>query len=189
MKYDPEKHHRRSIRLKGYDYSSVGAYFITICTHQRRCLFGVIRNGVMELNAYGQIVAECWQQIPQHFSRVQLDAFVVMPNHVHGILMITNNGRDMAITNDGRDMAMPCPYQGKFGKPIPGSLPTMIGSFKSAATKRINIIRSAPKTPVWQKNYYERIIHDKSSLPRVRHYIQMNPIAWENDRLHPQNPD
>jgi len=108
MKYDPEKHHRRSIRLKGYDYSSAGAYFITIFTHQRRCLFGVIRNGVMELNAYGQIVAECWQQIPQHFPRVQLDAFVVMPNHVHGILMITNNGRDMAISDDG-SIAMSLP--------------------------------------------------------------------------------
>jgi putative transposase len=84
-------------------------------------------------------------------------------------------------------VALPCPYQGKFGKPIPGSLPTIVGSFKFAATKRINIIRNAPKTPVWQHNYYERIIRDKSSLPKVRHYIQMNPIAWDVDQSHPHN--
>jgi REP element-mobilizing transposase RayT len=90
MTYDPEKHHRRSIRLKGYDYTQPGAYFITICTHGRECLFGEIINGEMHLNEAGQIVVQTWQDLPNHISNVQLDAFVVMPNHVHGIIIITD---------------------------------------------------------------------------------------------------
>ncbi|MBD1905464.1 transposase [Funiculus sociatus GB2-A5] len=179
MKYDPNKHHRRSIRLKGYDYSQVGVYFITICTHQRQCLFGAIANSKMELNPYGQIAAECWDGIPQHFSRIQLDACVVMPNHLHGILVITDAGRDMAL---------PCPYERQFGKPISGSLSTAIGSFKSVVTKRINLVRGAPGTPVWQPNFYEHIIRSEPSLQRIREYIHTNPQSWEVDQLHPNNP-
>jgi putative transposase len=89
MAYDPEKHHRRSIRLKGYDYTQPGAYFITICTHGRECLFGEIIDGEMHLNEAGQIVVQTWQDLPNHVPHVQLDAFVVMPNHVHGIIIIT----------------------------------------------------------------------------------------------------
>ncbi len=95
MPYDRNKHHRRSTRLKGYDYTSAGAYFITICTHQRECLFGEIVQGEMQLNDFGQIAMDCWQTIPDHFSdRVRLDEFVIMPNHVHGILVIPDNGRE-----------------------------------------------------------------------------------------------
>jgi putative transposase len=90
MAYDPEKHHRRSIRLKGYDYTQPGAYFITICTHGRECLFGEIIDGEMHLNEAGQIVVQTWQDLPNHVPNVQLDAFVVMPNHVHGIIIITD---------------------------------------------------------------------------------------------------
>jgi putative transposase len=90
MTYDPEKHHRRSIRLKGYDYTQPGAYFITICTQGRECLFGEIIDGEMHLNEAGQIVVQTWQDLPNHISNVQLDAFVVMPNHVHGIIIITD---------------------------------------------------------------------------------------------------
>jgi putative transposase len=89
MKYDPDKHHRRSIRLKGYDYTAGGLYFITICAYQRDCLFGEIMNGEMRLNALGQRVHACWQRLPFHFSNLELDAFVVMPNHIHGILVLT----------------------------------------------------------------------------------------------------
>jgi putative transposase len=91
MTYDPEKHHRRSIRLKGYDYTQPGAYFITICTQGRECLFGEIIDGEMHLNEAGQIVVQTWQDLPNHISNVQLDAFVVMPNHVHGIIIITDH--------------------------------------------------------------------------------------------------
>lgn len=95
MKYDPEKHHRHNIRLKGYDYSQAGAYFITIVTHDRACLFGEVVDGEMQLNGWGEIVKRCWQEIPAHFPHVALDAFVVMPNHVHGILWIVGGHDDV----------------------------------------------------------------------------------------------
>ena len=108
MKYDPQKHHRRSIRLKGHDYTSPGTYFITICTHQRQCLFGEIVDGEMQLNEFGKWVDACWQRLPTHFPHLQLDRFVVMPNHIHGILTLTHNPNEHTPSN-GRGAA--------FGKP------------------------------------------------------------------------
>jgi hypothetical protein len=103
MKYNPEKHHRRSIRLKGYDYTSSGAYFITICTHQRECLFGEIVDGGMRLNAIGFAIQAYWQRLPLHFA-VGLDAFIVMPNHIHGILILTDTPcRGAACGQDSSD--------------------------------------------------------------------------------------
>ena len=89
-KYDPKKHHRRSIRLKGYDYTSAGAYFVTIVTYQRECLFGEIVDGKMVLNDYGRVADEYWREIPEHFDNVELGAFIIMPNHIHGIIIITD---------------------------------------------------------------------------------------------------
>ncbi|MBW4660011.1 MAG: hypothetical protein KME15_15155 [Drouetiella hepatica Uher 2000/2452] len=183
MKYNPDKHHRRSIRLKEYDYLSPGAYFITICTHQRQCLFGEIVNGEMQLSEMGEIAESCWQAIPDHFARVQLDGFVVMPNHLHGIILIADTCRGMAL---------PCPYpkmqleKRKFGQPIAGSLSTTVGSFKSAATKQINTLRNATGIPVWQRNYYENIVPNEESLHRLRQYIHNNPLSWQEDQLHPE---
>ena len=91
MPYDPGRHHRRSIRLRGYDYTSAGAYFITICAHRRECLFGEVVDGVMRLNVYGRVVDACWQAIPDHFPHVMLDVYVIMPNHVHGIIAIVDD--------------------------------------------------------------------------------------------------
>ena len=91
MKYNPDIHHRRSIRLQGYDYSSPGAYFVTMCTHNRECLFGEIANGKMRLNELGKIASQCWLAIPDHFPHARLGAFVIMPNHVHGIIWIVDN--------------------------------------------------------------------------------------------------
>jgi len=185
VKYNSDKHHRKSIRLKGYDYSSPGAYFITICTYQRQCLFGEIVDGEMQLSELGKITESCWQAIPDHFDRVQLDDFVVMPNHLHGIIFIT----DIC-----RGMALPCPYptiqpeEREFGKPIASSLSTIVGSFKSAATKQINILRNAPGTPVWQRNYYEHIVRNGESLHQLRQYIQNNHLSWQQDQLHPDVP-
>ena len=175
--------------MKGYDYSSPGAYFITICTHQRECLFGEIVDGEMECSEFGAIVQDCWQQIPNHFPKIQLDASIVMPNHIHGILWIQDDG-DAA----GKGMAvpcpytMPCPYKGEFGKPIAGSLSIVIGSFKSVTTKRINILRDASKISIWQRNYYEHIIRSEEALQHIRQYIQNNAIVWQQDQLHPDNP-
>jgi REP element-mobilizing transposase RayT len=91
MNYNPERHHRRSIRLKGYDYTREGAYYFTICCHQRRCSLGEIKDGVMHLNLVGAIVKAVWDSLPRHFPLIELDAFVVMPNHLHGIILITDS--------------------------------------------------------------------------------------------------
>lgn len=184
MRYDPARHHRRSMRLKGYDYGAAGAYFITICTYQRHCLFGEIIDGEMHLNEFGRVVADCWDAIPGHFPSIQLDESVVMPNHVHGILVVTDTPR--------RGMALPCPYPTmprtetrEFGKPLAQTISTVVGSFKSAVTKRINILRNAPRTPVWQRNFYDHIIRHEASMQRIQHYVQTNPSSWRSDQLHP----
>ncbi|WP_019498091.1 transposase [Pseudanabaena sp. PCC 6802] len=193
MKYNPEKHHRRSIRLKGYDYSAAGSYFITICTHQRECLFGEISNGEMHLNQYGQIIAEEWQRSSVIRQEIELDLWAIMPNHFHGIVIITDN-----VGANGRLPLLPPPMQSDpsslpdrtFARSSmqPKSLSSLIAGFKSATTKHINIARNSPSSPVWQRNYYEHIIRDETSCQKIRQYIQTNPIAWEIDRLHPNNP-
>ncbi|MCL6444977.1 MAG: hypothetical protein K6T83_16245 [Alicyclobacillus sp.] len=144
MKYDPEKHNRRSIRLKGYDYSQPGAYFVTIVTQDRACLFGGVVDAEMRLNDAGCIAHQCWTDIPNHFPHVQLDAFIVMPNHVHGILVIAHHA---APDDVGARHAVPQPPTAshnptveQFGKPVHGSIPTIVRSFKSATTKRINAL-------------------------------------------------
>ena len=177
----------------------------------------------MQLNRYGAIAANSWHQIPQHFSHVALNEVVVMPNHIHGIIVITR--RDMALPcpppddranfpssnsqkssecdrpvqtdngeEDEEDTAVPCPYDRanspklsecdrRFGDAIPGSIPTIVSSFKSAVTKQINLARNALGTPVWQGNYYEHIIRDERSLTNIQNYIVNNPRSWMNDRF------
>jgi len=171
-RYDPDKHHRRSIRLKGYDYALSGAYFVTLNTQHGEHLFGEIVDGEMQLNEYGEIVQACWDETPAHFARVELDAFVVMPNHVHLIVILTDDA------SRGTACRAPTPT---FGKPIPDSLPTIIRSFKSAITKRINELRDTPGAPVWQRNYYEHVIHDERELDAVRRYVVNNPATWNKD--------
>ena len=131
-RFDPRKHHRRSIRLKGYDYSQEGAYYVTIVTYHRDCLFGEVVNEKMILNDFGKIVNECWSAIPEHFPSVELGAYVVMPNHVHGILMILDGGRGAALLR---------PYDDQNPQKInvvPGSLGAIVRSFKSAVSYRLN---------------------------------------------------
>jgi len=196
MKYDPQCHHRRSIRLKGYDYAQAGAYFVTICTRERACLFGEVVDGEMRLNDAGRMVERCWLDIPRHFPHVELDAFVIMPNHIHGIIVITSDpdvgARHVEARHVGARHAVPlqmAPHAEQFGKPVPGSLPTIVRSFKSAATKRINIWRGTPGASVWQRNYYEHILRDEASWERVREYIANNPLQWAVDRENPHRID
>lgn len=166
----------------GYDYTQPGAYFITIIAHQRRCVFGAVVDGEMWLNDAGRIAEQCWQEIPAHFPHVELHACVVMPNHVHGIIWITGNG---AV---GARHAMPLPESAvmeQFGKPVSGSIPTIVRSFKSATTKRINEMRGTPGAPLWQRNYYEHIIRNDNSLNRLRQYIITNPVRWAMDTQNP----
>jgi REP element-mobilizing transposase RayT len=194
MKYDPEKHHRRSIRLKGYDYSQAGFYFVTIVTHNRACLFGEIVDGAMHLNKAGKIARQEWLLLAKRFN-VRLDAFVVMPNHIHAILVILD--REIKPTQAGATLvfrqnlsassaALPTitsydaggsPLHRPAG-PAPGSLGAIIGQFKSRVTKRLGC-------PVWHRGYYEHIIRDDDSLDRIRMYIEANPINWAIDKENP----
>jgi len=164
---------RRSIRLQDYDYGLAGAYFITIVTKDRKCLFGEIADGEMRINDWGKIVQDEWEKSAQIRKEIELDAFVVMPNHVHGVVVITDRpGRAT-----GRS-----PLQ---SGPARRSLGAFVGGFKSVVTKRINELRSSPGTPVWQRNYFEHVIRDEDSLHRIRQYIIDNPTAWEFDRENP----
>ncbi|WP_169239716.1 transposase [Candidatus Roseilinea sp. NK_OTU-006] len=172
MKYDPQKHHRRSIRLKGYDYSQAGAYFVNIVTQARACLFGDVVAGEMRLNDFGQVVHGVWNNLPNHYAGVELDAFVVMPNHVHGIVVIVGAGFKPAPTTTTA--------------PTQHGLPEIIRGFKTFSARRINELRGTPGVPVWQRNYYEHIIRDDESLNRIREYIANNPSQWAADR---ENPD
>jgi REP element-mobilizing transposase RayT len=172
---------RKSIRLQGYDYTQPGAYFVTLCTQDRACLFGEIVDGQMRSNAMGNIVADCWQAIPRHFQMVELDAWVAMPNHFHGIAWIADVGATHASPVLGN--ASPVRTSG----PPRWSLGAIIGSFKSAATKRINALRGTPGTPVWQRNYHEHIIRGDESLNRIRQYILDNPAQWATDRENPSS--
>ncbi|MGP1383331.1 MAG: transposase [Thainema sp.] len=192
MKYNPDKHHRRSIRLKGYDYSSPGAYFITICTHQRECLFGNIVDGEMQLNPFGEIVAEEWLRSQNIRQEINLDAWVVMPNHIHGIVFIQGKTSQQVSDNSSQVSDQPRNPVGANGhsplqRMASRSLSSFITGFKSTATKRINILRDMPRTPVWQRNYYEHIIRSEESLEHIRRYIQTNSANWNNDQLHPEN--
>jgi len=171
--YAPNKHHRRSIRLRGWDYRDSGAYFVTIAAHDRAHLFGEIVNGAMMVSDFGRIVAEEWERTAQLRPYVRLDAFVVMPNHVHGIVWILED------ETPGRGEAAPRPHPPRGVKS--GSLGAIVGAFKSIVTRRINQIRGTPGVPVWQRNYYERIIRNERDLNATREYVQNNPANWPTD--------
>ena len=180
MKYKRAKHHRRSIRLPKYDYTSPGAYFITICAYQHECLFGKVVGGEMLLNRLGQLLQSRWQAIPRYFSSVNLDDFVVMPNHIHGIVVIRNHRRVKSETVCGEDVrrgeAFGCKSSDRPVNPAPnaspqqpngtqpGSLGAIIQNFKSTTTRRINVIQQTPGNKLWQRGYYDRIIRNEVSL-------------------------
>lgn len=183
MTFDPDKHHCRSIHLRGYDYAQTGAYFVTVCSYERACLFGEVIRGEMAVNDFGRILKACWLEIPAHFPSVALDAFVVMPNHIHGVVVIDRSA-GMAHTGTshvGARHASPLPPPESPGSKPPTS-GAIVGSFKSACTKRINGSRDLPSMPVWQRNYYERIIRDEAGMDAVRAYIKTNPARWRDDR-------
>jgi putative transposase len=171
MSYNPDKHHRQSIRLKNYDYSSVGAYFITLCTYQKQHLFGDIVEGEMVLNTMGKIIDEEWLRSAGIRKEVELDEFVIMPNHVHGIIWILPI--DPSPSNVGA--------HGRAPLRKPKSLSSFTAGFKSVCTKRINELRQMPNISVWQRNYHERVIRNDKELNNIRQYIQLNPQHWETD--------
>ncbi|GMT42253.1 MAG: hypothetical protein IEMM0002_0664 [bacterium] len=176
---------QRSIRIKRYDYSRAGAYFVTICTQNRECLFGDVVDGEMVLNDAGRIVDDEWEKSADIRDEIELDEFVIMPNHFHGVVCIHDDGRGTARRARG-STARRAPTGERFGKPVPGSLPTIIRSFKSAVTKRINEMHRAPGVTLWQRGFYEHVIRNERELTRVRQYITDNTAKWELDR---ENPD
>jgi putative transposase len=184
MKYNPEIHHRASIRLQGYDYSSVGAYFVTICTFQRECLFGEIIDGRMMLNEYGKIVNNEWIKSSDIRQEIELDELIVMPNHFHAIIFITT----LKTLETSNSSSFHNPNQETTLSMKPKSLSSLIAGFKSATTTRINTKRDTAGTPVWQRNYYDNIIRNELALEKIRQYIHNNPISWEIDQLHPNIP-
>ncbi len=173
MKFDPDKHHRRSIRLKDYDYTQSGAYFVTICTHQRQCLFGNIIGNDMQLNRLGECIQACWQKLPHQFLHLELDAFIIMPNHIHGILILNDRAAEL--------VQIPQSHGTK-----PGSIAAIVQNFKSVSSRRVNRLRQCSDSSVWQRNYYEHIIRDDNSLNAIRRYIHHNPQQWAEDA---ENPD
>ena len=192
MTYDPHKHHRRSIGLPGYDYTQPGAYFVTFVAHDRECLFGDVVDGVMQLNAFGEIVREEWFRtaVVRPYVMLAPDEFVVMPNHVHGIIWITGRrGDPVGRPYDpvGRPHDNDRDDQRPHG-PAAGSVGAIIGQIKSIAAKRINALRGTPAAPVWGRNYYEHIIRYETSLSRIRRYIAANPSRWAEDHEHPRHP-
>jgi len=177
MSGNSEKYHRRSIRLKDYDYSQAGGYFITICTHGWGNLFGNIVKGEMRLNEYGKIVENEWIKTGKMCLNVLLDEYIIMPNHIHGIIIIID---------DGRGTLQRAPTVERFGKPVSNSIPTIVRLFKSTTTKQINQIRKMPRASVWQRNYYEHVIRNEDKLNKLRYYIQTNLLKWYLDRENPE---
>jgi len=200
MKPDPQTHHRRSIRLRGYDYTRPGAYFVTICTQNRECLFGDVIGGEMQLNGAGGMVWSVWDALPKRYPDVDIDAFVVMPNHIHGIIVLT--GPTPAAPVGAGPRACPEELHGQpwgvDGQPqgvAPTSrmsLPDVVHRFKSLTTARYChgvYERAWQPFPgrLWQRNYYEHIIRNERALQRIREYIINNPLRWHLDVENPDN--
>jgi len=178
VKYDPETHHRRSIRLRGYDYAQWGAYFVTVVTQHRICFFGDISDGKNIPNAPGRIAHASWIGLSGRFSVMSLDSFVVMPNHIHGIIIV------------GAQLIAPCSappnQEGIAREGAINRAPTLgeiIRTYKAVSTRMIR--QTANPDFAWQRNYYEHIIRNEESLNGIRQYILDNPARWAFD---PENP-
>jgi putative transposase len=187
---------RRSIRLQDYDYSQPGEYFVTICTYNHECMFGEIVGEEMRLNKLGKIVQEEWLRTAEIRKDVQMDSFVVMPNHIHGIVVLPEpvgancyspQNCHSTFVNSQNNPSDKGAYidtplrKTKFCSPS-GTIGAIIRGFKSVSTKRINILRNSPRQPIWQRNYYEHIIRDEKELQNIRDYIVNNPIKWFSDK-------
>lgn len=200
MTYDPNIHHRKSIRLKGYDYSQYGAYFITICTQDRACLFGNVVNGGLVLNEMGQIAYNEWLKTSELRKNVELDVFVIMPNHIHGIIILDgtgecgrgelhspnndiayNSGECGTVNNSGECNS---PNSGECNSPLRGpsnNIGAIVRGYKSSVTKQLNLLNIG--CDVWQRNYWEHIIRDEQSYQRISDYIINNPAKWKDDKF------
>ena len=178
MQSEPSIPRRRSIRLPKFDYSGPGAYFITICARDKRPLFGRMCGTEVQLTKLGKIVAECWREIPNHFRQVELGVNIVMPEHLHGIILLRTlpNGDADAKNPHRARHAVPLlteNHSRQFAVPVARSIPTIIGAFKSAVSKRVGRF-GAPT--IWQRGYYEHVIRDADDFENTSEYIRMNPL-------------
>ena len=188
-------HRRHSIRLRGFDYAQDGAYFVTVCVRNRECLLGQVTGGEMRLSEAGRIVQAVWRELPRHYPHVRLDAWVVMPNHVHGIVVLTsadaggvNDGDGVASTRVGLSASVGAGFKpaptGDDGAPR-HALPEVVRAFKTFSARHINALQGTQGTSFWQRNYYEHVIRNETALNRIRQYIMDNPTRWDDD---PENP-
>lgn len=191
--YNPTIHHRRSIRLKGYDYSQAGLYFITICCQDRVCRLGKIENGVMICNELGEIAYREWMKTAELRPQIELDAFMVMPNHIHGILKINEMNMDTlhSPNNTGDNMGdnmgeCNSPNNtGECNSPLrspSNTIGAIIRGYKSSVTKQFGLMGFDEK--LWQRNYYEHIIRDEQSYQIISEYIINNPKKWADDKFY-----
>jgi REP element-mobilizing transposase RayT len=196
--YNPDIYHRQSIRLRGYDYSKAGSYFVTVCTKDRECLFGEIRDNEIVLNDAGRMVLSTWDELPKYYSGVEIDAFVMMPNHIHGIIVITNDVMPdekmyppAAGLRSYVGAGLPCPNpdgvtkKGAGTAPLRRSLGQVVAYFKYQSTKSINQFSGTVGSRLWQCNYYEHIIRNEEELNQVREYVRNNPMQWALDEENP----
>ncbi len=165
---------RRSIRLPGFDYSQPGSYFLTSCSTERKCNFAHSENSQLRETVLGQLVRTCWLEIPQHFPSVETDAFVIMPNHFHGILNIKKHFR----SNDD-------PRREAFSSPTFASIPTIVRAFKAGVTRLARQRAQSPGGAIWQRDYFERVIRDGKEYADILRYIMENPLRWESDENYP----
>ena len=201
MSYDPPRHHRRSIRLSGWDYAHPGWYYVTILVKDRECHFGHVVNDTMELSALGLVADACWRQIPLHHVGVGLDEHIVMPNHVHGIVIINEkqhmdvNGRDVQLNvPTGKIIALNATSTGEYDKrrgtnkpmsPVKGSLSVIIRTFKAAVTTWAH--GNGYGDFAWQGRFHDHIIRNEEELHRIREYIRNNPLDWALDNENSEN--
>ncbi len=176
MKYNSDKHQRRSIRLREYDYSQAGGYFVTICVRNKECIFGEIKDGVIKLSPIGKVSHKFWFETPKHFKNVQMDEFIVMPNHIHGVVII----KDVGVQK-----FEPLQKHNRFRKIIPKSVGSIVRAYKSAVTHWC--IENGHEYFRWQRNYYEHVIRNEDDLRQIREYIVNNPLKWELDSENPEN--
>jgi putative transposase len=180
MAFNPEQHHRRSIRLDGYDYAGPGAYFVTACAYRRAALFGAVRGGATAPNRFGRVAEEEWARSAAIRPGIILDAFVVMPNHIHGIVILTEESQAGVEPPEDVGAHSCAPLQRRCR-----SLSSFMAAYKAAVTKRINALRGTAGAPAWQRNYYERVLRDERELGLARQYVADNPTHWEKDVYYP----
>ncbi len=159
---------RKLSRLPDYDYTQAGWYFVTICTWNHECLLGTLSEGEVQLNHMGQTAAACWRQIPEHFPRVSCDVFCVMPNHLHGIIVLPAEDPSTGQSNNT-------------------SLSVVVGTFKAAVSRQCATRGVRTNQRLWQRSYFERVIRTEENLTRIRQYIVDNPVKWDLDEENPQN--